>query len=79
MCRYLICDSNHYRCDLHVNCQHVAFSFHFIPWNDVVIGVTQIVNLIPIAPGGFGVGEAAFAKVLTLMNPGVLGFYATIF
>jgi len=45
----------------------------------LAIAVTQIVNLIPIAPGGIGVGEIAFANVLALLNPGVSGSFATIF
>ncbi len=45
----------------------------------LAIGVTQIVNLIPISPGGFGLGEMAFANVLSLLNPAIGGTYATIF
>lgn len=45
----------------------------------LAIGVAQIVNLIPIAPGGIGVGEVAFANILVLMNPYVSASYATIF
>jgi uncharacterized protein (TIRG00374 family) len=45
----------------------------------LAIAVTQIVNLIPVTPGGFGIGEAAFANVLTLLNPGISASYATIF
>ncbi|MCW5583458.1 MAG: flippase-like domain-containing protein, partial [Gammaproteobacteria bacterium] len=45
----------------------------------IAVGVAQIVALIPIAPGGFGVSETAFANVLTLLNPTVTASYATIF
>jgi glycosyltransferase 2 family protein len=41
--------------------------------------VTQFVNLIPIAPGGIGVGEVAFAKTITMLNPTIPAAYATIF
>ncbi len=50
-----------------------------LPQYAVASMVTQIVNLIPIAPGGFGVGEAAFGKTLMLFNPGAMLPYATIF
>ncbi len=45
----------------------------------VALGVTQIANLIPAAPGGLGIGEMAFSKVLLLMNPALPAAYATIF
>jgi glycosyltransferase 2 family protein len=50
-----------------------------LPQYAVASMVTQVVNLIPIAPGGFGVGEAAFGKTLMLFNPEVVLPYATIF
>ena len=58
-----------------------AYNFHTIslPQYAVASMVTQIANLIPIAPGGFGVGEAAFGKTLMLFNPGKILPYATIF
>lgn len=66
-----------------VTCLLIAKMMHFpaISFIDYImaIAVTQIVNLIPIAPGGFGVGEIAFANILTLLNPGVSATYATIF
>jgi uncharacterized protein (TIRG00374 family) len=43
------------------------------------VGVTQIVNLLPITPGGVGIGEMAFANVLSLLNPGITAAFATIF
>lgn len=64
-------------------CLLIARMMHFssISFQDYVIAiaVTQIVNLIPIAPGGFGVGELAFANIILLLNPGVTGTFATIF
>lgn len=45
----------------------------------LAIGLAQIANLIPIAPGGIGVGEVAFANILLLMNPDAAASYATIF
>ncbi len=66
-----------------LTCFLIAKIMHFpeIPFVSyiIAIAVTQIVNLIPITPGGFGIGEAAFAKVLTLLNPGISATYATIF
>ncbi|HEX4044066.1 MAG TPA: lysylphosphatidylglycerol synthase transmembrane domain-containing protein [Gammaproteobacteria bacterium] len=40
--------------------------------------ITQIVNLIPISPGGIGVGEMAFAETMLQLNPGVIAPYATV-
>lgn len=57
-----------------MNFPAIPFAYYLI-----AMGVTQIVNLIPVAPGGFGVGEMAFAKVLILLNPGVGAAFATIF
>lgn len=66
-----------------LTCMLIAKMMHFpaISFADymIAIAVTQIVNLIPIAPGGFGVGEMAFANILTLLNPGISATYATIF
>ena len=45
----------------------------------LAVGVTQIVNMIPLTPGGVGIGEFAFTKILLLMNPFISGPYATIF
>lgn len=44
----------------------------------IAIGVTQIVNLIPITPGGIGIGEMAFANILSILNPDKVAAYATI-
>jgi uncharacterized protein (TIRG00374 family) len=41
--------------------------------------VTQLVSLIPISPGGFGVGEMAFAKTVMQLNPMLPAAYATIY
>lgn len=66
-----------------LTCMLIAKMMHFptLSFFDYVIaiGITQIVNLIPIAPGGFGVGEIAFAKILMLLNPGTSASYATVF
>lgn len=43
----------------------------------LVIG--QIANLIPLTPGGLGVGEAAFANIIYLLHPGTVAAYATAF
>lgn len=43
----------------------------------LVIG--QVANLVPLTPGGVGLGEAAFANVLLLVNPGQSAAYATVF
>jgi uncharacterized protein (TIRG00374 family) len=45
----------------------------------IAMGITQIVNLIPLTPGGIGVGEMAFANILLVLNPGASGAYATAF
>ncbi|OGT35019.1 MAG: hypothetical protein A3F11_07375 [Gammaproteobacteria bacterium RIFCSPHIGHO2_12_FULL_37_14] len=45
----------------------------------IAIGITQIANLIPAAPGGLGIGEAAFSKILIWLNPAIPAAYATIF
>lgn len=42
----------------------------------LVIG--QVANLIPLTPGGLGVGEAAFANIIYLFNPSTAA-YATVF
>ncbi len=56
-------------------------NFPYIAFSDYILaaGITQIVNLIPITPGGVGVGEMAFANILLLLNPGIPAAYATIF
>lgn len=41
--------------------------------------VAQVANLVPLTPGGVGIGEAAFANVLLILNPEVNAAYATIF
>lgn len=51
----------------------LAFS-HYV----IAMGVTQVVNLIPITPGGLGIGEMAFANILLLLNPGISAAYATV-
>jgi uncharacterized membrane protein YbhN (UPF0104 family) len=43
----------------------------------LVIG--QVANLVPLTPGGVGIGEAAFANVLLIINPGLTAAYATVF
>ena len=51
-----------------------------VPFSSYIIamGITQIVNLIPLTPGGVGVGEIAFANILLILNPGVNAAYATV-
>lgn len=41
--------------------------------------VSLIANSIPLTPGGIGLGEAAFANAVTLLDPSAVGPYATIF
>lgn len=43
----------------------------------LVIG--QIANLLPLTPGGIGVGEAAFANIILILHPGMSAAYATVF
>lgn len=52
-----------------------------IPLMDYVLAMVlaQLANLLPITPGGIGVGEVAFSNVILLLNPGVVGEYATVF
>lgn len=45
----------------------------------LALSLGQIANLIPLTPGGVGIGEAAFANILLLLNPGMTGAYATVF
>ncbi|MDR3491498.1 MAG: lysylphosphatidylglycerol synthase transmembrane domain-containing protein [Gammaproteobacteria bacterium] len=45
----------------------------------IAVGITLLVNLIPVTPGGIGVGEMAFAKILLLLNPSTTFAYATIY
>jgi uncharacterized protein (TIRG00374 family) len=52
----------------------LAFSHYLL-----AVGITQIVNLIPLTPGGIGIGETAFAHILLLFNPSVHAAFATIF
>jgi len=64
-------------------CQLIAkcMDFPSISFFSYIIAsaVTQVANLIPITPGGIGVGEIAFAHTLTLLNPEISVTYATIF
>lgn len=66
-----------------VTCLLIATMLHFPPISFfamlLAIGLTQIANLIPLAPGGFGVGEMAFANILCLLYPATPASYATIF
>jgi uncharacterized protein (TIRG00374 family) len=45
----------------------------------IALVIGQIANLVPLTPGGIGVGEAAFANILMLLNPGTTAAYATAF
>jgi len=61
----------------------IANMMHFPPVTlssyAIAIAATQVANLIPITPGGIGIGEAAFVKVIMLLNPGISGPFATVF
>lgn len=52
-----------------------------LPFSNYAIaaGITLLVNLIPITPGGIGMGEMAFANVLLLLNPHSSIPFATIY
>lgn len=41
--------------------------------------VTQLISIIPISPGGLGIGEAAFGKTMYYLNHQIPLSYATIF
>jgi uncharacterized membrane protein YbhN (UPF0104 family) len=45
----------------------------------LALAVGQIANLIPLTPGGIGIGEAAFANVVLIFHPGVTAASATVF
>lgn len=45
----------------------------------LALAIGQIANLIPLTPGGIGLGEAAFANVILIINPGTSAAYATVF
>jgi glycosyltransferase 2 family protein len=45
----------------------------------LALGMTLLVSVIPVTPGGIGVGEMAFANILLLLNPGSTIAYATIY
>lgn len=45
----------------------------------MALAIGQIANLIPLTPGGIGMGEAAFSNVILIFNPDVIGAYATVF
>lgn len=61
----------------------IANAFDFVtvaPVTIIYAGIaSMIANAIPITPGGIGVGEAAFANAITLMDPQAIGPYATVF
>ena len=45
----------------------------------IAIGITQLVGVIPLTPGGIGVAELVYANVLLLLNPGISSSFATVF
>ena len=45
----------------------------------IALAIAQIANLIPLTPGGLGIGEAAFANVILLFQPEAVSGYATVF
>lgn len=45
----------------------------------IAMASAQLANLLPITPGGIGIGEAAFSSSLLLMNPNSIAAYATLF
>ena len=66
-----------------LTCLFIANILNFPPLHFteilIAVAVTQIANLIPLTPGGFGVGEMAFANTLILFHPTVAATYGTIF
>jgi len=58
----------------------VALSFNAVPFLSYTIAnlITQLTSLIPISPGGLGVGEMAFAKSIVQLS-GRIDAYATIY
>lgn len=61
----------------------IADAFDFVtaePINIALAGIfALVVNAIPLTPGGIGIGEAAFANALALIEPAAQGPYATVF
>jgi uncharacterized membrane protein YbhN (UPF0104 family) len=45
----------------------------------IAMGAAQIANLLPITPGGLGIGEMVFANILFLLNPTLSAPLATVF
>jgi len=41
--------------------------------------ISLIANSIPLTPGGIGLGEAAYANAVRMLDPSAIGPYATIF
>lgn len=41
--------------------------------------LTQIISIIPISPGGVGIGEVSFAKILYYLNDRILLGYASVY
>ena len=41
--------------------------------------LTQIISIVPISPGGVGIGEVSFAKILYYLNDRILLGYASIY
>lgn len=45
----------------------------------IALVVGQVASLLPLTPGGIGVGEAVFGNIILLLNPGTTAAYATVF
>jgi len=45
----------------------------------IAMGIAQIANLIPLTPGGLGIGEMVFSNILLLLNPNSTAAFATVF
>ncbi len=41
--------------------------------------LTQIISIVPISPGGVGIGEVSFAKILYYLNDRILLGYASVY
>lgn len=52
-------------------------TIHFLAFTIANL-ITQLTSLLPVSPGGLGVGEMAFAKSITQLT-GQVGAYATIY
>lgn len=66
-------------------CLFIIGSYIFLGNETTVISnivssiITQLISIIPISPGGIGIGEAAFGKTMLYLNNKIFMSYATIY